>query len=232
MNIDDYIVTGIFRFEEEARERYEDPSDADVVWDIAERVAESIHKDVETLSTATDGVTWAELRAAMEARDLAEDLDFALQARLAYHFGPSYKDVTSRCWHLAELLRAGEQPESVKRFPSRISRCYLLGLTPETLVMCRGALENGVNARFAVERESFPKDANGRPSMRARLKHAEAKRWLRTVSASDLYSEVWLRGSTAVHADPHAVGDSLGAVRLTIAALNDLGPTTATPDGF
>ena len=226
MNIDDDIYDGIARFEERVSERYADPEDAKAAAYIAERVAELIHKDVEALSTTNDGETWTKFRAVMASRDLEEDLDFALQARLAFHLTPSFKDVASRCWHLAELLQPGKKPEAAERFLARVARCYLLGFVPECLVMCRAALESGLNARLDSASQLAPIDSRVVRSMRTKLTYAAKVGWLPNVSADRLHTEVWQRGSHAAHNDPVSVGNDLEAIKLTIAALSDLWPSS------
>lgn len=223
MNIDGFIQTGISEFEIDVKERYADPDLADKVWKLAELIAQRLHKDVEGL-IASDGSSWSELRVALAAHELDEDLELALQARLAWHLQPSFKDAATRCWQLAELLPRAAPPQVVKRFLTRVARCYLLDFVPECLVMCRAALENGINARYRVEKVPFPRNAEGVETMRLKLAAAKEAGWLKSISVDALHADVWLRGSKAAHGDPLAVGDALGAIRLTVQALEGLNP--------
>ena len=58
--------------------------------------------------------------------------------------------------------------------------------------------------------------------MKVRLQDAEEREWIVPGTAKSLHAEVWTRGSKAAHADPGAVGDALGAIALTVAALSTL----------
>lgn len=223
-NIDSALQGGIDQFEFDVKRRYDDSEDAQVVWKFAERVAELLHDEVSGLTVKERAVTWSAIRTALAEKELDEDLTFALQARLAWHLLPSFEDVANRCWHLAELTPHAEPPEAVRRFLARVVRCYLLDFVPECLVMCRGALENAVNARFIAEGVPFPKNQDGVQTMKARLIEAEKRLWLRGIPAVQLHSEVWTRGSKAAHNDPGVVGDALGTIKLTVRALADLNP--------
>ena len=223
MNVDNYLLSGIEMFEEDAQARYENPEDAKAAWAVGEQVAQLLHKDVEALSTTSREGIWAEFRKAFASADLEEDIELALQSRLAYHMMPSYEEAARRCWDLAELVRRVEPAPAAKAFLIRVTRCYLLDFVPECLVMCRGALENALNARYA--REDILDDPNQKLTMRMKLVRAEKAGWLRSVSADAVFGEVWIRGSKAAHGDPSAVGNALGAIKLTMAALGDLSPS-------
>jgi hypothetical protein len=225
MNVDNYLLTGIEMFEEDAQGRYEKSEDAKAAWAIGEHVAKLLHQDVETLSTTSREGIWADLREAFASADLMEDIELAVQARLAYHMMPSYEQAARRCWALSELVRRVDPAPASKAFLIRVARCYLLDFVPECLVMCRGALENAVNARYA--REDEPPALGPKPTMRMKLNLAENAGWLPSARADALFGEVWLRGSKAAHGDPNAVGNALGAIRLTMAALGDLCPSVA-----
>ena len=224
MDIDGYLQSGIDEFEEAVKARYATSEDADSVWRVAERVAQLVHEDVQLMAVKKEDPAWSEIRLMLGELDLGEELDYALQARLASHICPSFSDAATRCWELADLLRRAHPPETVQRFLDRVTRCYLLDFTPECLVMCRGALENAVNARYAVEGVDFPRNSYGQPTMRVRLVEAERRNWLPRSIAQALHSDVWMRGSTAAHGDPSAVGNALGAIKLTMAALETLNP--------
>ncbi len=231
MNIDDSIAEAIFRFSDEAKKRYADPEEGEIAWTLAARLADLLQQDVESFTTDNDNISWREMRSVIDSRGLGEDLDAALQAHLAFSLVPSFDDVAKRCWHLADLVSPGERNDAVAKFLARVARCYLLGLVPECLVMCRGALENAIYTRYNAEHRILPRAGNGSTSIWSYLQDAERQGWLRTVSAQRLQGEVWKRGSTAAHKDPTAVGNALGAIHLTMAALRDLnsGPDLTSP---
>lgn len=222
MDIDGYLQSGIDMFEMEVKSRYATREDADSMWRIAERVAQLVHEDVQLLAVKKETPAWGEIRRMLGELDFEEDIDDALQARLAWHICPSFSDAAKRCWELSELLRRADPPETVQRFLERVTRCYLLDFIPECLVMCRGALENAINARYALEGIEFPRDPQRRQTMRVRLVEAEARKWLPASAAHALHAEVWMRGSKAAHGDPAAVGNALGAIKLTMTALETL----------
>jgi hypothetical protein len=228
MDIDGFLEGSIDMFEAEARDRYSDRPGVDKAWKFAERMAERLHNDVITMGGNKDDSTWLELRDYLvhhaEDPDSAEDLELALQARLAWHLCPSFSQAAKRCWELAGLLKRAAAAESARRFLKRVARCYLLGFDPECVIMCRGALENALNARYRNAGERFPKDKKGKETMKVRLIHAEERGWIATDTWNALFSEVWKRGSTAVHNDPMAVGNALGTITLTIQAISTLNP--------
>ena len=225
MNIDGYLQGGISAFEIDVQARYATSEDAEQVWRVAERVAQLVHEDVQLLAVKKEDPAWSEIRQMLGELDMDEDLNYALQARLAWHVCPSFSDAATRCWELADLLRRAHPPEVVQRFLDRVTRCYLLDFIPECLVMCRGALENAINSRYASERIDFPRDSQGRQTMKVRLNDAERRKWLPESTAQALHSDVWTRGSKAAHGDPSAVGNALGAIKLTMTALETLNPT-------
>lgn len=229
-DIDVSLQGGIDMFERDVSLLWDNPADARALSKFADNIAKLIHDDVAELSSSRDGSGWVKLREVLSEHELREDLDYALQARLAWHLLPSFVSAGERCWHLIALVKKTSPPEQARRFLSRVTRCYLLGMDPECLVMCRGALENAVNARYATEQVAFPKNSTGYPSMKARLELAEKKEWLGSATAQDLHSVVWLRGSKAAHGDPLAVGDPLAAITLTLQAIGGLNPPPEVTD--
>src|SRR5262245_50120234 len=134
MDIDGFLESGIDLFEQEVKDRYATNEDADAAWKLAERLAQLVHEDVQLLAVKKRTPAWTEIRRVLGAHDFKEDLDFALQARLAWHLMPSFANADTRCWDLAELLRRSDPPQAVLRFLDRVTRCYLLDFIPECLV--------------------------------------------------------------------------------------------------
>lgn len=118
-------------------------------------------------------------------------------------------------------------PESVLRFVRRTSRCYILGLFPECLVMCRAGFENSLNAKYQQEDAQYPRDRHGQATMRERVNFAVERGWLEADLGRRALQVVWGRGSKAAHEDPDAVGSPLEAIQLTMQVVEQL---HAVPD--
>jgi len=215
-DVDQYLEIGIDLFQQRVRERYESREDAQKVWAFADRVAELVHQDVALLAVKKAPL-WPEIRRLLGEQGLDEDTDFALQARLAWHLRPSFRDVANRCWQLSELVRRTEPPLVVKDFLNSVARCFLLDLVPECLVMCRAALQTAAEKRLSAERVKPPTNQKGQESFPVKLEEAERRGWLAPGAARELKSYVWHRGSKAAHSHPSADG-ALEAIRLTMGA--------------
>jgi len=94
------------------------------------------------------------------------------------------------------------------RFLVRAINCYLVGLSAESLVMCRAVLENAVNDKYAERIRRGQRMLRGATRMKARIDGAVRRHWL-TPTQGDQANQVWLRGNKAVHVDPESVGSPL-----------------------
>lgn len=146
--------------------------------------------------------------------------DVQLEVEIAQRFAVRTDHMAHRCIQLARLALTGSPGEPVRRFLSRVGRCYVVGLLPESVVMCRAVLEQAVLEKFQRNRKPLPA-ANGKSEMRARLRRAEDLGWISRREREDAW-QVWLRGSKAVHEDPHLTTDVLGTITTTMSLLSTL----------
>jgi hypothetical protein len=221
LDLDGLLDSTITQFERAARDRYEMAEDGQFAWRFSARIVELMEPSVADMSNATYAEMWRSIPEALEKIGLREDVQFALQARLARKLADS-QGMSERFFELAKLIASAQPPEHVTRFLRRVSRCYILGLSPECLVMCRASLENAVNAKYAMHRTSYPADSSGRQTMKLRLESAAQRNWLDAGLATRAFQVVWGRGNKAAHADPDAVGNALEAITATMEAIGQL----------
>ena len=221
-DIDASIQSGLDQFLFDYRQQYVDDATADQVLASADNIAQLLEAELLALTGEQGGQLWAALRPYLEQEGLAHDLRIALQLRMTKHLLPSFDRIADRAWHLAEIVVVSRPSLQVQRYMKRATRCYLLDLVPECLVMCRAILENAVNDCYRSQNTAWPRDEEGRTTMRVRLEHAEKNGWLGDTTATELAQMVWTRGSKAAHSDPESVGDALGSLAITMRALPGL----------
>ena len=126
-----------------------------------------------------------------------------------------------RCLEINSLVIKESPGEPVLKFIRRLTRCYIAGFDPETVILCRAVLESAVRDRYSREEKAFPQAAPGKSQMLARLRKAEDWGWIsrRSFNAA---RDVWERGNKAVHEDPTATSAVLETVQATMAVLEDL----------
>lgn len=218
LDLDAHLLGGVDVFERAARKRYASPEDAKAIAGLARQIVELLRQTLEDLSDAKYAEMWRDLQIGLERVGLAEDVNFALQADLARQVIDT-DGMTARCMELLAVVAHAAPPENVLRFLRRVSRCYILGLAPECIVMCRAGFENALNARYQMERIPYPSDSKGRQTMRARVEGAIKRGWLEKEAGRRALQLAWGRGSKAAHEDPEAVGAPLEAIQATMRAV-------------
>lgn len=154
-------------------------------------------------------------RQIIEALELSAEVRAKVEILLAWRFATVTDEMASRCLELAELLIREHPGERVLRFLRRLGRCYVVGLFPESIIMCRGVLESVVDE--AIQIAGIASDGK----MRSRLDTLVSTGNL-TVTARNNAWIVWQRGNTAIHNDPEAVGQPLETITMTIGVLREL----------
>lgn len=144
-----------------------------------------------------------------------------LELQVARSFTLATDEMAERCVELARLVVTNHPGSAVQRFLQRLGRCYVAGFFPETIIMCRAALENALNDKFGRERKPFPGAPEGRSPMRAKLRRAEELGWLTRQQSNEAFA-VWERGSKAAHNDPEATKAVLATVESTMSLLRSL----------
>jgi hypothetical protein len=147
--------------------------------------------------------------------------DVQLEIEIVRDFTLRTDHMALRCLDLARLSLNVSPGEQARRFLSRVGRSYVLGLFPESVIMCRAALEQSVHERFQRSGKPFPKPATGKSEMRAGLARAAELRWVTKQQATGAWM-IWQRGNKAVHYDPYVTVDVLGTIAETMVILDAL----------
>ena len=148
-------------------------------------------------------------------------LDGQVELEIARSFALHTDEMAERCLEIARLALKISPGEAVLRFLTRLGRCYIAGFFPESVVMCRAVLENGLLDKFVREQKPLPVPAPGRSEVRARLNRAEEHGWLTRKQRDDAMS-IWERGSTTVHKDPHVTKAAFDTIQTTMLLLASL----------
>jgi hypothetical protein len=139
-------------------------------------------------------------------------LHVQIEVELAKRYTLKTVAMADRCLFLARLAIEHRASEQVTRFLSRVARCYVLGLYPESIVMCRAVLERSLAAKFLRAKKALPAVAAGKSQARANLARAEDWGWLTRKDVTEAW-EVHQRGSKAVHEDPNLTADVAGTIQ-------------------
>jgi hypothetical protein len=177
--------------------------------------------DVESLARAYDLVAWDAILTDLKARGLLIDLEHALQIKLARKYASTSRLKSERSVELATVVVRATPDPVILEYLARLSRCYILDLRAETVILCRAVLENAVKRKYDRVGVSPPKDRQGRVTMASRLQGAVDHGWIGERVRGDCQA-IWLRGSKAVHNDPDAVKDVLGTLTMTMTAVETL----------
>jgi hypothetical protein len=150
---------------------------------------------------------------------LADSLKDVAHTLLAIHLGrellPDFETAATRCCEMAKLSLQVSPSQKVRSYLNRLSRCYLLKLDAECVIIARAVLENSLRDRFDAEGQRMPS------KMHERLKHAVTNRWLSPLEAKNAM-DVWQRGNKAVHEDVELVRDVWGTIELTLSVASRL----------
>lgn len=128
--------------------------------------------------------------------------------------------IAQRCIEVARLALTAIPGTPARRFLSRVGRTYMLGLYPESVIMCRAALEQAITEKYELEKKPFPPPI-GKSEIGARLAKAEDLGWL-TRKEVNLAKTVLVRGNKAVHEDPTVTTDAIGTIETTLLLLKKL----------
>jgi hypothetical protein len=145
----------------------------------------------------------------------------ALQLRLAGKYLGSTRQMAERAFELLTMVIGGSPKEQVRRFLSRVARCYILGLAPECAVFARASVENALNEKYHVAGTPWPRNDKGESPVSVRIARANEIGWLSESAARDA-REIWTRGSKSAHADPDIVQQARDTVSAATRVLNEL----------
>jgi hypothetical protein len=147
-------------------------------------------------------------------------LDVQVELEIAKTFALRTDLMAQRCIQLARLSLSPHVGDRARRFLSRVGRSYVAGFYPESIVMCRGALDRAVGDKFLHAKEPIPA-VQGKADMKSRLERAVVLGWLSTSDRKDA-ADVWWRGNKVIHDDPMAASDALDTIKKTLRILDAL----------
>lgn len=191
--------------------------------DLVDEIAKKVFTASSTMSVpdpgAGDFLDWS---AALQLTDIPPiyHLMFErVQIDVAWEFATGTDAMAGRCMDLTKLVLKTRPPEHILRFLSRVSRCFIAGFEPETVVMCRAVLENAVKT-------AATKHNVGDARMKERLRALHDLGILSEQGRAAAWT-VWTRGNTAVHQDPTVTTAVFETIELTATVLAELEPAIA-----
>jgi hypothetical protein len=161
---------------------------------------------------------WGEVVRTAESEGYSQHLAESVEIQIGNDSVNRLFDAPQRCLELATHILVVQPAEPVRRYLSRLGRCYIAGFLPECVILCRAVLENAVNE--ALERRGG-EGAKPRGSMSERLSRCQRAGWIDAARQNDAVT-IWKRGNKAVHEDPHATSDAFGTIVLTMGVLVQL----------
>jgi hypothetical protein len=191
-----------------------------------ESIAQGIYDAVDQAISAIKAPVDPKVAVAVERfRNLpGEYLEPALELFTARAFQallPDMARLESRIEELVALAHEALPSQRAAAALASITRCYLLGLDAETIVMCRAALD--VSVSDAVEASVTTGGGTTPASMRKKLELLEASGKLSPAERM-LAVDVWARGSEVLHNKPIHVEGAPQVVARTLGVIGVLFP--------
>jgi hypothetical protein len=217
LSLEDQINTAILLFEQDWTEISQAEENADLapVIQLVDRASKLILDASDDMIAPNQMKNLPQLRSLLMELGLLEYVLATIQVAVAREYSTGVDEKADRCFQLAELVIQNPPSEHVLRYLKRMSRCYVNGFMPETVVMCRAVFENALTQTF--ERHGVPRPER----MLARIAAAQTCGWLSENAATHARA-IWTRGNKAVHVDPTAITDALDTVKLTMEVLREL----------
>ena len=174
-----------------------------------------------TLWRGQEELPWPRVARVPADESFQRQIRESVEVQVASGLVPLVSDATKRALELAHHVLTRPRHRAVTTFLARMGRCYVLGLAPECVLLCRTALEQAV-ARAVEARGVRTSSPEGRaPSTPERL---AALRREGGLSAETLRraEAVWDRSELALRGDPDAAEDVLETIAETSDALDEL----------
>ena len=151
-----------------------------------------------------------------EARRLADSSRYRdrvlslLQIGLAEEYCTSTGEMAQRCLELSGCAFPGGPDAGA--YVTLLTRCYIMGFFPETIIVAGSVLEQELSAAFLRAKLPLPA-ASGKSPIHQQIVFAQKAKWLSAEGAAAAKA-VWLRRCKAVHLDPELVTQAADTVRL------------------
>jgi hypothetical protein len=213
--LDDMIWNAIQEFDDAIEEAWGDPEYGKEIMGIARQVAKQIMSAADQLAVDTTLGGWDRLPAKLKDIGLHDETVDAMQIAMAETYSVKTRAMAERCLALTRLVISARPKERVLRFLRRASRCYILGLPAESIILCRSALETAVTEAFDRSGIEGPGTLNDRLI-------AGSKKGMFTPQIYRDALVIKQRANVAVHNDPEVPTDALGTLQLTMGVLSSL----------
>lgn len=152
--------------------------------------------------------------------DAREGLEIAIAERLLL----DVEDMALRCRDLARLVLTVKPGKKVVEYLSLLSRCYVAGFDPETIVMCRSALDNAIRDKYERTETLMPQPALGKKIVTFRevlADVADRRKWLSEREKNDAWG-IWDQGGITAHREPHVARNVIASIKTTLALVEKL----------
>jgi hypothetical protein len=164
---------------------------------------------------------WSSILALLDDQQFGRITLEKIEILLAERFAADTDCMVARCKEIAGELAHARPNRSVMNFMHRLSRCYIAGFLPESVMLCRAVIENAVNEVIDAKHVNVLRDEDGKRSMRAK-RDALCRAGFLSKQGSSQAGMIWLRGSAAIHNDPNGTQAVFESVQLTLSVLSEL----------
>jgi hypothetical protein len=141
-----------------------------------------------------------------------------MQLLLAWRMLPRTEKMAERALDLVRGMFTRRPAAVTVKYVRRLVRCYVMGLFPETVIVCRAVVEKSIEDVFEHAGVPVPATERGESSLKTKIE-ATRRLGLLPDEVVDGAHKVRLRGNVAVHNDPEAVAEVKETVMLTYSVL-------------
>lgn len=220
-NLDARIWAIIDGFDSELEDEWDDPEEGRRTMELARLFARFAVGITDSLVVDSGSDLGRHLPEILQALDLEREVREATQVAIAFEYCTGTRRMAERCVSLSRfVIEAAPRPQ-VLRFLKRVTRCYVVGFSPECVIVCRAVLESALRDTFDRKDIPLPAPSGTKSHMRGWLDAAVMFRWLTPVGRDHAW-EVWVRGNKAVHDDPHVTDHVLETIGYTMETLEQL----------
>lgn len=139
-----------------------------------------------------------------------------VQIALARKYATDTEGMRERCLTLGQwALYDPPEKKAVLNYLKRLSRCYILGLDSECVILCRAVLENALKHAYQSEAVLRPADDRGNYRLETDIDAAKLFGWF-DESDRRAAHKVRIRGNRAVHNDPYTTQEAQETVKMTV----------------
>lgn len=189
-----------------------------VVDDLATAIVKASRELVQPSHMKGLAMAWDQARGFADIPDVRALILEKIQIEAAWEFANDTASMAQRYLDITDQVLEHEPGQAVLRFLRRVSRCFVAGFYPETIILCRAVLENALREKYDRERKPLPSAGVRQSDMSARLAKAEDYGWLTRRHRTDAWT-IWKRGSKAVHEDPTVTSAAMDTIHRTISVL-------------